>query len=174
MYGRNRLLYRNNINNNNNNIDNNKKTPEEIINGNFSIKLDLKDLYKNTKIDVQSLNLLRTLGTRWYKCPNGHLYVVGECGGPMQEGRCPECWLQIGGRNHNPANRNQAVDLNFEMANLNLNNDNRINNPLLNQDEEAQNNMNRQYNANQEHHLDGDIEQLLRENPEMNNYFNNQ
>ena len=46
-------------------------------------------------------------------------------------------------------------------------------NPLLNQDQEAQNNMNRQHNNNQEHHMDEDIEQLLRQHPEMNNYYNN-
>ena len=137
--------------------------------------MDLKDLYKDTKIDVESLNLLRTLGTRWYKCPNGHLYVVGECGGPMQQGICPECRAQIGGLNHIPANRNIAVnDLDVAMRNLNLNNDNnRIRNNLLNQDQDAQNNMNRQHNINQEHHLDNDIQQLLRRHPEMNNYFNN-
>ena len=90
------------------------------------------------------MDLLRTLGTRWYKCPNGHLYVVGECGGPMQESICPECRAMIGGLNHVPANRNSVVDLNVEMRNLSINNENRIRNPLLNQDQEAKNNMNQQ------------------------------
>ena len=157
-----------------NNNDSKLKTDEEIKKGNFSIELDLKDLYKKNKINIETLNLLRTLGTTWYKCPNGHLYVVGECGGPMQQGICPECGADIGGRAHIPANRNEAVDLNMAMNNLNLNDNNRIRNPLLNQDQEAQNNMNRQHFNNQEHHMDEDIEQLLREHPEMNNYFNNQ
>ena len=130
-----------------------------------------KILYKDTNIDVETVNLLRTLGTTWYKCPNGHLYVVGECGGPMQQGRCPECRQQIGGMNHQPAFGNNAVNLEREMRNLNLNNNNNsIRNPLLNQDQEAQNNMNRQHNANQEHHMDEDIAELLRQHPEMNNY----
>ena len=162
----------NRININNYNVDN-KKTTEEIIKGNFSIKLELKDLYKEAKIDLETLNLLRTLGTTWYKCPNGHLYVVGECGGPMQQSICPECKEQIGGRDHIPANRNVVIDLNIEMQNLNINNNNRIINPLLSQDQEAQNNMNRQHNNNQEHHMDEDIVQLLIQHPEMNNYFNN-
>ena len=157
-----------------NNNDSKLKTDEEIKKGNFSIELEIKDLYKKNKINIETLNLLRTLGTTWYKCPNGHLYVVGECGGPMQQGICPECGADIGGRAHIPANRNEAVDLNMAMNNLNLNNNNRIRNPLLNQDQEAQNNMNRQHFNNQEHHMDEDIEQLLREHPEMNNYFNNQ
>ena len=155
----------------NNNLNNNFRTPEEIIKNNFSMDLDLKDLYKKAYIEEETLNLLRTLGTTWYKCPNGHLYVVGECGGPMQNGICPECGSQIGGNNHVPANRNVAVNLN-DMRNLNLN-DNRNVNSLLNQDQEAQNQMNRQHHGNQEHHMDDDIRELLRQHPEMNNYYNN-
>ena len=150
---------------------NNQKTPEEILKGNFSLKLDLKDLYKNDNIDIQSLDLLRTLGTKWYKCPNGHLYVVGECGRPMEESVCPECNKKIGGRDHIPADRNMAVDFNVDIRNIN--NRDRINNPLLNQDQEALNNMNQQHNINQQHHMDDDIRQLIENNPEMNNYFNN-
>ena len=33
--------------------------------------------------------------------------------------------------------------------------------------------MNQQHNNNQQHHMDGDIRQLIENNPEMNNYFNN-
>ena len=150
---------------------NNQKTPEEILKGNFSLKLVLKDLYKNDNIDIQSLDLLRTLGTKWYKCPNGHLYVVGECGRPMEESVCPECNKKIGGRDHIPADRNMAVDFNVDIRNIN--NRDRINNPLLNQDQEALNNMNQQHNINQQHHMDDDIRQLIENNPEMNNYFNN-
>lgn len=36
----------------------------------------------------------------WYKCPNGHLYTIGECGGAMQKAKCPECRADIGGQNH--------------------------------------------------------------------------
>ena len=167
LFGVNQAYYRYN-----NNYEN-TKTPEEILKGNFSIKLELKDLYKEANIDLKTLNLLRTLGTRWYKCPKGHLYVVGECGRPMEQSRCPECGEHIGGMNHVPANRNFAVDLNREIQNLNINDNHNIRNPLLNQDQEAQNNMNRQHNNNQEHHMDEDIEQLLRKHSEMNNYFNN-
>lgn len=37
---------------------------------------------------------------RWFKCPNGHYYAIGECGGAMQESKCPECGAKIGGTNH--------------------------------------------------------------------------
>ncbi|KAL5237885.1 hypothetical protein ACI65C_005295 [Semiaphis heraclei] len=39
----------------------------------------------------------------WCKCPNGHIYVVTECGGPMQQATCPECKVPIGGQNHRHA-----------------------------------------------------------------------
>jgi len=39
----------------------------------------------------------------WCKCPNGHIYVITECGGPMEQAICPECKVQIGGRNHRHA-----------------------------------------------------------------------
>ena len=55
------------------------------------------------------------------------------------------------------------------MMNMNINN-NIENNNLLNQDQQALNNMNIQHEANQEHHMDDDIRDLLRQNPEMNEY----
>lgn len=38
----------------------------------------------------------------WYKCPNGHFYCIGECGGANQLSRCPEagCGASIGGSSH--------------------------------------------------------------------------
>ncbi|KIO17985.1 hypothetical protein M407DRAFT_32351 [Tulasnella calospora MUT 4182] len=34
------------------------------------------------------------------QCPNGHAYVITECGGAMEESRCPECNSVIGGSSH--------------------------------------------------------------------------
>ena len=39
-------------------------------------------------------------GKTWYLCPNGHPYVVGECGMGMEVSKCPECKEVIGGINH--------------------------------------------------------------------------
>jgi len=39
----------------------------------------------------------------WCKCPNGHIYVITECGGPMEQATCPECKVPIGGRDHRHA-----------------------------------------------------------------------
>ncbi|KAM3965335.1 NFX1-type zinc finger-containing protein 1-like [Aphomia sociella] len=43
----------------------------------------------------------------WYKCPNGHFYCIGECGGAMEIGKCPECKEMIGGQNHRLLSNNQ-------------------------------------------------------------------
>ncbi|NXF36396.1 ZNFX1 protein, partial [Nyctibius bracteatus] len=36
----------------------------------------------------------------WFKCRNGHVYVIGNCGGAMERSKCPECHAVIGGANH--------------------------------------------------------------------------
>uniref|UniRef100_A0A646QJ34 NFX1-type zinc finger-containing protein 1 n=1 Tax=Hemiscolopendra marginata TaxID=943146 RepID=A0A646QJ34_9MYRI len=36
----------------------------------------------------------------WYKCPNGHVYAIGDCGGANQISKCNECGAQIGGVRH--------------------------------------------------------------------------
>lgn len=64
------------------------------------------------EITQQEINLvhnaLKTSGERYYnniraghyyKCLCGFIYVVGDCGGPNQKGRCPDCKREIGGGN---------------------------------------------------------------------------
>jgi hypothetical protein len=45
----------------------------------------------------------------WYKCPNGHVYAIGECGGAVEESKCNECGAKIGGRNHALLNDNAVA-----------------------------------------------------------------
>ncbi|KAM6979789.1 NFX1-type zinc finger-containing protein 1 [Aplochiton taeniatus] len=45
----------------------------------------------------------------WYKCPAGHVYAIGECGGAMVTSRCPECNATIGGAQHTLATGNQVA-----------------------------------------------------------------
>lgn len=51
----------------------------------------------------EKMLILQAMGLRqghWYKCPNGHIYCITECGGAMQESTCPECGSRIGGSHH--------------------------------------------------------------------------
>nr|XP_040059120.1 NFX1-type zinc finger-containing protein 1 isoform X2 [Gasterosteus aculeatus aculeatus] len=45
----------------------------------------------------------------WYKCPNGHVYVITECGGAVESRNCPDCKATIGGGNHSLASGNQVA-----------------------------------------------------------------
>ncbi|KAF9227364.1 hypothetical protein BS17DRAFT_747823 [Gyrodon lividus] len=47
---------------------------------------------------VKALNFAHA--GHYYNCPNGHTFVITECGGAMQVGRCPECNATIGGSDH--------------------------------------------------------------------------
>jgi hypothetical protein len=54
-----------------------------------------------------------------YRCPNGHLYVIGDCGQAMECARCVECGAVIGGMNHVLYSTNSAAtDLVAEMSRL--------------------------------------------------------
>ena len=55
------------------------------------------------------------------RCPNGHAYVIGNCGGAMQRSRCPECGVTIGGGDHTLAQGNARADgMMEEMRNMAL------------------------------------------------------
>jgi rubrerythrin len=45
----------------------------------------------------------------WYKCPNGHCYAIGDCGGANQESKCPVCKAKIGGLSHTLAAGNAVA-----------------------------------------------------------------
>ena len=45
----------------------------------------------------------------FYKCPNGHIYVITECGGATQKSTCPECKEEIGGSQHKVVESNQLA-----------------------------------------------------------------
>jgi len=46
----------------------------------------------------------------FYKCPNGHTFTIGECGGAMERSICPECGAAIGGSSHNLLSTNRPDD----------------------------------------------------------------
>ena len=45
----------------------------------------------------------------WFKCPRGHVYAIGECGGAMETSTCPECKAVIGGTRHKLVEGNQLA-----------------------------------------------------------------
>ena len=49
---------------------------------------------------IQGSNYGTSASSHWYECPNGHSYVIGECGGAMEESRCPDCGARVGGGRH--------------------------------------------------------------------------
>nr|XP_034329289.1 NFX1-type zinc finger-containing protein 1-like [Crassostrea gigas] len=60
--------------------------------------------------EEEKVQIVRALGERkghWFKCPNGHPYVIGDCGGATIESRCPECNATIGGGSHQLRRDNQ-------------------------------------------------------------------
>jgi hypothetical protein len=44
-----------------------------------------------------------------FKCPNGHIYFIGECGGAIARSVCPDCRSGIGGAHHTLAAGNRAA-----------------------------------------------------------------
>ncbi|XP_068451312.1 NFX1-type zinc finger-containing protein 1 [Clinocottus analis] len=45
----------------------------------------------------------------WFKCPNGHVYIITECGGANESRRCTDCEATIGGANHRLASGNRVA-----------------------------------------------------------------
>ncbi|PKY30496.1 hypothetical protein RhiirB3_447614, partial [Rhizophagus irregularis] len=76
--------------------------------------------------------MLNAIGSSFYSCNCGYIYSVGECGKPMETGKCSNCRRTIGGDDHVPVagfNRTQIQHraINFkagyigELVNQNMN-----------------------------------------------------
>lgn len=76
----------------------------------LGLTFEEKKMIKQAMADVE----FRGSG-HWYKCKNGHMYSIGECGMPMEQRKCPVCDSTIGGHNHLLNNDN---DRDAEMENL--------------------------------------------------------
>jgi hypothetical protein len=53
--------------------------------------------------DAERKEIVHAMGYKqghWYKCPNGHIYSIGDCGGAMEKSKCNECGAEIGGGSH--------------------------------------------------------------------------
>ncbi|CAL8340356.1 unnamed protein product [Merluccius merluccius] len=82
------------------------------------VKRALKDLEKKlpyTGLGISDneremlVSALKLPPGHWYKCPNGHVYIITECGGAMESRRCPDCNATIGGSSHALAHGNQVA-----------------------------------------------------------------
>ena len=68
-----------------------------------AIKKFSEQYHINGLSDKEKIEIVVAIGLskgHWYKCPNGHYYCIGECGGAMEKSNCPECKATIGGSNH--------------------------------------------------------------------------
>ncbi|EDO30690.1 predicted protein, partial [Nematostella vectensis] len=85
------------------------KSGERIDRKDFMDRLDelrkqyLPDVFYESVTNDEKREIVKAVGLakgHWYKCPNGHFYCIGECGGATQESNCPECGSRIGGTGH--------------------------------------------------------------------------
>ena len=135
---------------------------EEIVNSNFTREnMDLKELYSNY-IKSKAIFIFGNLGSHWYKCNKGHFY----CSVKNQEENintqnCPVCSYQ---------GKVSLFNKNINIKEIIENNiDNLIQrNKLLNQDQEALNNMNNNDLLDEDMQIDDDILFLLNIFPALN------
>ena len=66
----------------------------------------LSEIAKKLKVPLTEsekrmiIGALHAKAGSWYKCPQGHFYQIGDCGGATVESVCPECDSKIGGQSH--------------------------------------------------------------------------
>ena len=142
-------------------LDSSEELMIDIVDSDFiKPNLELKSLYKDY-INEKAIFILGNLGFIWYKCSKGHFYCgENNAQNKNEEIKCPVCSLQ--GKNikkYKQVNFDKNIAKSIE------------NNPLLNQDEEALNEM-RFFNTlnNIGHGIDPDILLLMIEFPELNEY----
>ncbi|XP_030230322.1 NFX1-type zinc finger-containing protein 1 isoform X2 [Gadus morhua] len=84
----------------------------------IKVKLALKDIEEkipytglgiSDKEKAMVVSALKLPPGHWYKCPNGHVYIITECGGAMESRLCPDCDATIGGQSHALASGNQVA-----------------------------------------------------------------
>jgi len=71
------------------------------------MKLQLPEISRAT---VQEVYRAVSGSGAWYKCPNNHVYQIGDCGQPNETSRCPDCKETIGASTlHVPAQGNVRI-----------------------------------------------------------------
>ncbi|PAA76165.1 hypothetical protein BOX15_Mlig008686g1 [Macrostomum lignano] len=61
----------------------------------------VKSVVRVTRLERQMIvKAMQLPSGHWFKCPRGHVYAIGDCGGANEVAACPECGATIGGENH--------------------------------------------------------------------------
>uniref|UniRef100_A0A6P7GQM5 NFX1-type zinc finger-containing protein 1-like n=1 Tax=Diabrotica virgifera virgifera TaxID=50390 RepID=A0A6P7GQM5_DIAVI len=84
---------------------------------NDNAKTHLEALKKETAsniavTDAERKDIVKAMGFtqgHWYKCPNGHIYCIADCGGAVVTSVCNECKEQIGGSSHRLLSTNRVA-----------------------------------------------------------------
>jgi hypothetical protein len=69
---------------------------------------DMRSVIEAMRV-VDGYNYGTSWSDHWYQCANGHLYFIGNCGQAMQESRCNECGVPIGGTHHQLLQSNRSA-----------------------------------------------------------------
>ncbi|XP_064403130.1 E3 ubiquitin-protein ligase RNF213-like isoform X2 [Halichondria panicea] len=72
----------------------------------------LKNAYLPTMPEDMLQEVRQAGGGTFYECPNGHPYLVGECGRPVELKTCRECGASIGGTSHKLRSDNRTARVN--------------------------------------------------------------
>ncbi len=77
-----------------------EKTEDEIamIIKSMSRRYEVEGLSQKERVEI--VNAIGLSKGHWYKCPNGHFYCIGECGGATERSKCPDCGSEVGGQSH--------------------------------------------------------------------------
>ena len=78
-----------------------------VLIASFREQYDLEDLTDSERVEINK-GMDFSKG-HWFKCPYGHIYCIGDCGGAIHESHCPECDARIGGASHTLRTDNQLA-----------------------------------------------------------------
>ena len=80
------------------------KVSEQYVDGVSHLITGFEQKYKLEGLtQAERIEIVKAIGLskgHWFRCPNGHYYCIGECGGATEVGKCPECHADIGGTSH--------------------------------------------------------------------------
>ena len=76
----------------------------ELFLANVRIKYRFQPLSQQERVQIAHAVDVNRSG--WYKCENGHIYGIGDCGGAVEESRCIECGARVGGTGHRVQDNN--------------------------------------------------------------------